>query len=160
AAHKTLRRFVHEAQTRDGSDVDAADPAVLRSARQQIHQGAGALELVGLPIAASVLRASESALQRYVARPHRLQMAAVESIERASFAVLDFIARMLAGRPVSTLSLFPQYRAVQELAGADRIHPADLWPLDWHWRELPAQAGVEPRRPDAATRAQFEQQLL
>ena len=38
---------------------------------------------------------------------------------------------MLAGKPVSPLALFPQYRAVQELAGADRVHPADLWPHDW-----------------------------
>ena len=32
-------------------------------------------------------------------------------------------------------ALFPQYRDVQELAGADRVHPADLWPIDWRWTE-------------------------
>ena len=57
AAHKALRRFVKEAEAISGGDVDAVDPSVLRSARQQIHQGVGALELVGLPAAATVLRA-------------------------------------------------------------------------------------------------------
>ena len=49
-----------EAEAVDGSDVDAVDPGVLRTARAQIHQGVGALELVGLPAAALVLRASEA----------------------------------------------------------------------------------------------------
>ena len=61
AAHKALRRCLKEAEALGGSDVDAVDPAVLRSARSQIHQGVGALELVGLPEAARVLRASEGA---------------------------------------------------------------------------------------------------
>ena len=51
---------------------------------------------------------------------------------------------LLAGKPVSPLALFPQYRDVQELAGADRIHPADLWPHDWRWRDIAAD-GIEPR---------------
>ena len=69
AAHKALRRFAKETETLDGSDVDAVDPAVLRTARAQLHQGVGALELVGLPAAALVLRASEALVQRAVAKP-------------------------------------------------------------------------------------------
>ena len=160
AAHKALRRFVKETESLGASDLDAVDPAVLRSARSQIHQGVGALELVGLPAVAMVLRASEAAVHRYVSRPHKLSLAVVEDIERASFALLDYVARLLAGKPVSTLSLFPQYRAVQEAAGADRAHPADLWPLDWQWRELPGDPGVAPRQPDAGSRSGLESQLL
>ena len=160
AAHKALRRFVKDTEAMAGSDVDAVDPVVLRTARQQIHQGVGALELVGLPAAAMLLRASESAVQRYVGKPHKLNTLVVDDIERASFALLDYIARMLAGRAVSALSLFPQYRAVQEAAGANRVHPADLWAFDWQWRELPADAQAVPRAPDAATHAAFERQLL
>ena len=160
AAHKALRRFVKDAEALGASDIDAVDPAVLRTARSQIHQGVGALELVGLPAVATVLRASEAAVQRYVSRPHKLSLAVVEDIERASFALLDYVARLLAGRPVSTLSLFPQYRAVQEAAGADRVHPADLWPLDWQWRDLPADPAAAKRQPDAATHGAIEGQLL
>ena len=138
-AHKALRRFVKEAEAQLGSDVDVVDPAVLRSARQQLHQGVGALELVGLPGAAVLLRASEVAVQRFVSRPQKLTLEAVETIERASFALLEYLARLLSGKTVSAVAMFPQYRAVQELAGADRVHPADLWNEDWRWRDLPAR---------------------
>ncbi|MEP7298014.1 MAG: Hpt domain-containing protein [Burkholderiales bacterium] len=160
AAHKALRRFVKETESLGGSDVDAIDPVVLRNARSQIHQGVGALELVGQPAAAMVLRASEAAVQRFVAKPHKLTSAVVDDLERASFALLDYLTRLLANKPVSTLSLFPQYRAVQEDVGADRVHPADLWASDWQWRELPADAGAAPQAHDATTRAALEAQLL
>ena len=65
-AHKALRRYLKDSD--QASDVDSVDPAVLRTARQQIHQGVGALELVGLPAAATVLRASEAVVQRYTSK--------------------------------------------------------------------------------------------
>ncbi|WP_298832251.1 Hpt domain-containing protein [uncultured Piscinibacter sp.] len=160
AAHKSLRRCLKEAESIGGSDVDSVDPAVLRSARAQVHQGAGALELVGLPEAALVLRASESLVQKYVAKPHKLTPLIVEDIEKSSFALLDYLARRLAGKPVSALAMFPQYRAVLEAAGAERIHPADLWSVDWRWRELPSDTSVPPRALDAATRTAMEGHLL
>ena len=90
-AHKALRRYVREVEGVGGSDVDSADPAVLRNARVQLHQGVGALELVGLPVVAQVLRAGEAAVQRMVARPKLATPKAVETIEQASFAVLDYL---------------------------------------------------------------------
>lgn len=160
AAHKALRRFVREAEAVGVSDLDTVDPAVLRNARSQIHQGVGALELVGLPAAATLLRASEALVQRVAAKPQRLNAEVIEAIEHASFALLDYVARLLAGKPVSPLSLFPQYRTVQEAAGAERVHPADLWSVDWQWRELPLDPTAGTRQPDAETRAALEAQLL
>ena len=160
AAHKALRRFVKETEALVDADLDAVDPAVLRGARTQIHHGVGALELVGQPAAAMMLRASEALVQRFVAKPHKLSSTVVDDIERASFALLDYLGRLLAGKQVSTLSLFPQYRAVQEAAGADRVHPADLWPVDWQWRELPADPSAHPLPHDAATQAAIEARLL
>ena len=159
AAHKAMRRYLKEAAAMAGSDVDAVDPSVLRVARAQMHQGVGALELVGLPTAALVLRGCETALTRLSSRPIRLDTATVEVIERASFALLDYLARLLADRPTSPLAMFPQYRAVQELAGADRIHPADLWPHDWRWQELPAEGSVA-RASSEALRDEIETQTL
>ena len=159
-AHKALRRHLKEAEARGGSDVDAVDPAVLRGARVQLHQGVGALELVGQTAAAQLLRASEAALQRLIAKPALADEAAVATIERASFALLDYLARRLAGKPVSALALFPQYRAVQQLAGADRVHPADLWVNDWSWHELVPDATIAPEQPDEATRSRMESLVL
>ena len=65
SAHKALRRHLKEADALGQSDVDAVDPAILRSAKVQFHQGVGALELVGLRAAATVLRASEAAVVRF-----------------------------------------------------------------------------------------------
>ncbi|HEU5296778.1 MAG TPA: hypothetical protein VFU71_18500, partial [Burkholderiaceae bacterium] len=127
AAHKSLRRYLKEADAAGGSDVDTVDPAILRHARSQMHQGAGALELVGLPTAALMLRASEAAITRLAGRTRGVTPAAVEALERGSFALMDYLARLLAGKLISPAAMFPQYKALQELAGAGRIHPADLW---------------------------------
>ncbi|CAN5177630.1 hypothetical protein BH11PSE9_BH11PSE9_25290 [soil metagenome] len=159
-AHKALRRFVKDSEAMSGGDLDAVDPAVLRTARAQIHQGVGALELVGLPAAATVLRASEEAVQRFIAKPQKLNAKVIDDIEHASFALLDYLTRLLAGKTVSPLAMFPQYRAVQEAAGADRVHPADLWAVDWRWRELPSDASVAPALPSPAIKSALEAQLL
>lgn len=159
AAHKALRRCLKEAEAAASSDVDAVDPAILRTARQQIHQGVGALELVGLPAGAALLRGSEAAVQRFISKPHKLDLAAVEAIERASFALLDYVSRLLAGKQVSSVALFPQYRAVQEIAGAERVHPADLWSVDWSWHDVPGDA-TPPIAARGAAVSSFESQLL
>ena len=160
AAHKAMRRFVKEADAMAGSDVDAVDPAVLRTARQQMHQGVGALEMVGLSAAATLLRACETLLQRAVAKPQVLTAPVVDHVERASFALLDYLSRMLAGKSVSALSLFPQYQAVQDAAGASRVHPADLWMLDWQWQTVPDDALAIPTQPDADAISLVERRLL
>ena len=48
---------------------------------------------------------------------------------------------------------------MQELAGAERVHPADLWTVDWQWLRLPALAD-SPRAVDAAVTTEFESQVL
>jgi chemosensory pili system protein ChpA (sensor histidine kinase/response regulator) len=159
-AHKSLRRYLKDAEASLGGDLDAVDPSVLRSARTQIHQGVGALELVGLPAVADVLRASESAVQRMIGKPALMDAAAVEVIERVSFALLDFLTRQLARKPVSPVMLFPQYRAALQLAGAERVHPADLWTIDWQWRELPNDASAQPLVADEVTRGAMESETL
>ena len=159
-AHKSLRRYLKDAEAASGGDLDVVDPSVLRGARTQLHQGVGALELVGLPAVADVLRASESAVQRMVAKPALVNVAAVEVVERVSFALLDFISRLLARKPVSPVMLFPQYRAALQLAGADRVHPADLWKVDWQWLELPHDQRATPRQADDAARSAMETLVL
>ena len=159
-AHKAMRRYLKEAEALAGSDVDAVDPGVLRAARAQLHQGVGALELVGLPAAAQMMRANEAALLKLGSRPVTLNAAAADTIEQASFALLDYLARLLADKPVSPLAMFPQYRAVQELAGTDRIHPADLWLHDWQWHEIAVDPSAVPRNADAELRNEVETQTL
>jgi len=167
-AHKALRRQQRELEAAPGAALDGPAGASLQQARVQFHQGAGALEMVGESEGARLLRASEQAIVRFVQRPQLFTGDAVQAIERASFALLDFLRRRLAGKAVSPLALFPQYREVQTLAGADRIHPADLWPQDG-----PAQlaereqalgraaaGGAPALAADADTRGRMEQCML
>jgi chemosensory pili system protein ChpA (sensor histidine kinase/response regulator) len=164
AAHKALNRALKEQLAAEQSDVDALDPAVLRTARQQIHQGVGALELAGLPAGAALLRASEALVQKFVNRPAALSADAVKDIERASFALLDYMARRVAGKAVSAVELFPQYEALFMRVGGGLPRPSDLWSQDWPALSLESRLAppddVEPRKPDAATVEAFETGLL
>ncbi len=159
-AHKALRRYLKEADGASGGDLDAVDPSLLRHARTHLHQGVGALELVGLPAVADVLRASERAVQRLISKPGLVDLAAIDVVERVSFALLDFLTRLLARKAVSPVMLFPQYRAALALAGADRVHPADLWKLDWQWLELPPDTSARPRDADDDARSDMETEVL
>ena len=103
AAHKALHRVLKDSAAAGLSDLDALDPAVLRTARQQIHQGVGALELAGLSAGATLLRASEAVVQKFVNRPQAITEDAVRDVEKGSFALLDYIGRKLAGKPLSSL---------------------------------------------------------
>ncbi|WP_280757772.1 Hpt domain-containing protein [Polaromonas sp. CG_23.6] len=136
AATKALKRFVKAAEATRGSDLGAADTTQLRAARQQLHQAVGVLEVIGLVEPAMVVRAMEAAVQKFLQQPELCSQEAITKIECASFALTEYLEGVLADKPFSAVSLFPQYRNVQELVRAERIHPADLWSYNWRWLEL------------------------
>ena len=160
SAAKALKRFVREAEAARGSDLAALDASQLRLARQQLHQAVGALEMVGLTAPALVLRAMEAAVQKFVQQPEQCSQDAAAKIEHASFALTEYLEGVLADKPFSPVSLFPQYRQVQELVKADRIHPADLWPMQWRWLEPQLIAKSEPRNYDTESRTIFDLSIL
>ncbi len=157
---KALKRFVRDAEATRGSDLAAIDASQLRIARQQLHQAVGALEMVGLAAPALVLRAMEAAVQKFVQQPEYCTQDAAAKIERASFALTEYLEGVLADKPISPVSLFPQYREVQELIKADRIHPADLWTYEWRWIEPDTGAAVEPQPYGSASRSVLDQSVL
>ncbi len=159
-ASSALRRFVRDADAARGSDMVSVDAGQLRIARQHLHQAVGALEMVGLGAPAHMLRAMESAAQKFVERPELCSEASAAKIERAGFALTDYLEAVLLGKAVSAVALFPQYRDVQELAGADRIHPADLWAFDWRWVDPQVELTQEALPYDASVRARMDQSVL
>ena len=159
-ANKAIKRFVRETEQSRSSDLEAVDPGSLRMARQQLHQAVGALEMVGLAPPAHVLRAMEAAVQRFVQRPEVCTPAAASTVERASFALIEYLEAVLNNKPVQPVALFAQYREVQELAAAERVHPADLWSFDQHGVDLPAATGVTALRCDAPMRSLFDRLVL
>ena len=160
AANKALKRFVRDAEVARGTDLASVDDSQLRLARQQLHQAVGALEMVGQPQTALVLRGMESAVQKFVQSPRQCTGAAAGQLERAGFALIEYLEAVVAGRSLSPVALFPQYREVMQLVGADRIHPADLWPERWRWLDIPLVGSPTALHYDASVRARFDQGAL
>lgn len=159
-AIKALRRFVYDADIARESDIASLDTATLRVARQQLHQATGALEMVGMASPALVLRAMEGAVQRFVQRPELCTDGAAGAIERASFALCEYLEIVLAGKAVSPVALFPQYRDVQALTGVERVHPADLWPAERRFREPEFEIRQSPIAYGPAARSRLDQAVL
>src|SRR5512141_1041014 len=120
SASAALRRFVRDTQMARGTDMAGVDNGQLRIARQQLHQAVGALEMVGLGAPAHMLRSMEAAVQKFVEKPEMCTEQAASNVERAGFALTEYLECVLLGKPASSVALFPQYRDVQELGGADR----------------------------------------
>lgn len=152
---KSLRRFA-----REGNGAPDVDAGPLRLVRQQLHQAVGALQMVGHPSPALVLGAMEFAVQSFVQEPQRCTEAAVQKLDRAGFAVTDFLQALLAGKSVSSVALFPQYRDVLELVGNERVHPADLWALPWRWVDINLASSKPALVYDPAVRSKFDRELL
>lgn len=159
-ATKALRRFVRDAELARGSDLAALDASQLRIARQQLHQAVGALEMVGLAAPAKVLRAMEALAQRFVQRPELCSDDAANKVERASFALTEYLEGVLKGKGASPVALFPQYRDVLVLVGDDRVHPADLWPFDWRWIDVALAQETPALAYDSSVRARIDGYVL
>jgi chemosensory pili system protein ChpA (sensor histidine kinase/response regulator) len=160
SASAALRRFVRDTGLARGSDMASVDGGQLRIARQQLHQAVGALEMVGLGGPAQVLRSMEAAVQKFIERPELCNETASAKVERAGFALTDFLEGVLLGKAASAVALFPQYRETQELAGADRVHPADLWAMEWRWNEPETPASAETLVYDPAVRSRMDKGVL
>jgi chemosensory pili system protein ChpA (sensor histidine kinase/response regulator) len=159
-ASQALRRFVRDTQAARGTDSAGVDTAQLRLARQQLHQAVGALEMVGLAAPAQILRSMESVAQRFIEKPDMCNDQSAAKVERAGFALAEYLEAVLLGKPASPVALFPQYRDVQELAGADRVHPADLWSNEWRWAEPNTPAARQSVVYDPAVRSKMDQGVL
>ena len=159
-AVKSVKLFAHNVAQAGPADAAALDPVALRIARQHLHSATGALEMVGMREAALVVRAMETAVHQFVQTPHACNENAAQVLERTSFAVNEFLEAVMAGKETSAVGLFPHYREVQTLAGSDRIHPADLWPLERRSVEPDLAILETPLYYGTQARSQLDQAVL
>ena len=159
-ATKAIRRFVRDAELARGSDLAELDASQLRIARQQLHQAVGALEMVGFSAPAKVMRAMEALAQKFAQRPELCSDDAAVKVERAGFALAEYLEGVLKGKTASSVALFPQYRDVMELVGGERVHPADLWAIDWAWIDATLPVSVAPAVYEPKVRTLFDQSVL
>ena len=142
---KALHRYIRDVEAAKASDLEAVDPTGVRVAKQNLHQVHGALQMVGAGQAADLVASMEEAAERFGQKPQMCTEKSVALMERASFALLEYLGHVLKGRSVSFVALFPQYKDIQELVGVDRVHPADLWHGDG--------GQTEPNTPEVASLA-------
>ena len=159
-SNKALRRFARDVEQARGTELTELDNGPLRSARQHLHQAVGALEMVGLPVQAGVLRGMEAVVQKFVQRPDLCSETAAVALDRAGLALTEYLEGMLKGKTASAVALFPQYRAVLEIGAAERIHPADLWPQPWRWLPVALPATVAPLPYVPEVRSRMDRSVL
>ena len=157
-ATSAVRRVDWDAK--QGANIPERDNADLHTATRQMFQSVGALEMVGHPHPAKLVRAMGQWIQGLTDRPESLPEDAITAFENACRALLDFFEGLLKGSQASPVALFAQYRAMLQLCGTERIHPADLWPRIDGWESL----GITDRPPvlsmESVSRRQLDEALL
>jgi chemosensory pili system protein ChpA (sensor histidine kinase/response regulator) len=158
-ARSELEAYV-SARALTGANTPQAQNA-LSSAQRALHEAAGVLDMVGEPMAARHLRAAEGLMvSELQAVDHRIDRDVAQTIDRALHALLAYLESRLQGQGISPVVLFAHYREVQGMAGAERIHPADLWPAPSLRQTVLPPADVHPFEPDDSLRRLFDRFVL
>jgi chemosensory pili system protein ChpA (sensor histidine kinase/response regulator) len=150
------RTALFEAGGREHDDQSTA----LQHARSHLHQAHGALQIVDVDGVTLMTQVAEEALDRFKSGALKCNADNARTVANLYQAVIEFLEELLAGAPFQPVRLFPYYRAVQEMLGAERIHPADLF-----FPDLSALARMPAAAPSAAPdytayRQRFERALL
>ncbi|MFT5534184.1 MAG: chemosensory pili system protein ChpA (sensor histidine kinase/response regulator) [Burkholderiaceae bacterium] len=109
------------------SQEDDARSTTLRHARAFLHQAHGALQIVDIEGVAIITETAEDLLERMESGQVAVTPQAAQALDNAYQALLAYLDELLTGVPQQPVRLFPYYRALLELRGAERIHPADLF---------------------------------
>ena len=144
-----LRRFWHEKSAFSSSNVRQRGAALFGDLQRQMRQIRSALEMIGRHDLSKYVEALESHIQSIVASPESSSETAITHYEKAAQALTEFANDVSIGRQTSALALFTQYRQILEHSNSSRIHPADLWLMDWKWHRisLSTEPGVIARNP-------------
>jgi chemosensory pili system protein ChpA (sensor histidine kinase/response regulator) len=139
------------------------DSAQLKFCKTHLHQAHGALEIVGLEGVTKLTEESEHLLQAL--EDGSLQMSdAVKTVLTGAFSRLtEYLNELVDGAPHQPVRLFPAYKAVMELRGADRIVETDLFFPDLSVRPPKREVADMPadmREYVLAQRRRFQMGLL
>ncbi len=112
----------------DAVDQDAdTQTTTLLQAKSYLHQAHGALQIVEVEGVSIVTETVEELIERIQAKKLENTAATVGKITDAFYAILRYLEDLLTGNSQQPVRLFPEYRALLELKGAERIPPADLF---------------------------------
>lgn len=139
----------------------------LNYANTYLHQAHGALQMIDVDGATILTDAVEDILRRMMSGDIALNHANIRIIEQTYLALTEYLQELLSGEQPQPLRLFAYYKELQELRGAERIHPADLFFPDLDTLAENLQKAEDPigdapdTRPDyVSLRSRFEKALL
>lgn len=160
SASHVLRSVADAGPASAATAIQPVDGSALQQASGYFHQAGAELEKVGLAASVKVALALESVTEKMAQDGTLCQAEALATAQRAATALMQYLQCLARGDAVSALMLFADYRDLLALVGALRIHPADLWPFDFAWRdaELPMVSAV--RQSDLASRIRMEELVL
>ncbi|GGY72347.1 hypothetical protein GCM10007388_00440 [Pseudoduganella plicata] len=132
----------------------------LRHAKSHLHQAHGALLMVDADGVVLMTQLAEEALEHFKAGTLKCSLEHVQVVAALYQAVIEYLEELLGGAPFQPVRLFPFYRDMQALLGAQRIHPADLFFPDLaRWAAMPVPEGATAAD-FGALRLRFERALL
>lgn len=133
----------------------------LRHAKTYLHQAHGALQIVDVDGVAIITETVEDLFDRFESGQLTLTDDSVHAIAHAYQALLEYLEELLAGLPHQPVRLFPYYRSLLEVRGAERIHPADLFFPNLAIRpQLPSASITLSAEDYVGLRKRFERALL
>ncbi len=145
-----------------GQDAET-QPTSLLKAKSYLHQAHGALQIVDIDGVSIVTETIEDIIERLQSGQLEINRANVDVISDAFHAVLRYLEDLLAGSAHQPVRLFPYYRALLEIKGAERIHPADLFfPSLSVQEKIPELTVISNAKPVnySTSRLRFEKLLL
>ncbi|WP_219115544.1 Hpt domain-containing protein [Janthinobacterium sp. UMAB-56] len=134
----------------------------LQHARSHLHQAHGALLMVDVAGASLLTDGAEQALARFRDGSLEYTLDHAQVVADLYQALSEYLEDLVAGTPPQPMRLFPYYRDLQTMLGAERIHPADLFfpPASMLEGQTIALAQAPPAADYPAWRGRFEKSLL
>ncbi|MGZ3252858.1 MAG: Hpt domain-containing protein, partial [Burkholderiaceae bacterium] len=140
---------------------DEAQSTGLRLAKTYLHQAHGALQIVDIDGVAIITETVEDLLDRLESGQIKLSQEIARTIENAYQALIEYLEELLTGVSHQPVRLFPYYKSLLEVRGAERIHPADLFFPNLAIRPQLPDAESAPRNVDYVNlRQRYERALL
>lgn len=111
------------------------EESVLQGLQNKLEQSTKAFAMLDVPGAIELLSGITKATAYLTSYPQAFTKESVDTIERACFALLDYLEQIQIGKEVTPVALFSQYYKVAELTQRE-VLPAELWGYEFSWKDI------------------------
>lgn len=105
--------------------------------QKQLKQGCSVLRMVNIEVGGLILSSLDKVISSFVNNRKLLNVAQIYIIDKACFALTEFLQVALKSKPVYPMGLFQPYLELNQIID-NYVQPADFWGYDWHWQDIEA----------------------